>query len=172
MKRISPVFSLLLLAVTILTFSSCTKEVTETITKTDTVIIRRDSIIIRHDSIISKQDIAKLLTKKWFFQSHEIETYSGTTQTSKKVENFSSTGFFNQFNAGGAYTNFDLGGNSNGSWELVDDNLYVYDKNTVNERYYYILSISATAFINRGPYTKTNLLHRDYLATAYFKSVQ
>lgn len=169
MKLLSTVLGLCLVASTMFTSSSCTKE---TIIQKDSVIVRHDSIIIRKDSIVYRQDVLKFLPKKWFLQNHEIETYSNGIMTQKKAENFVANNFYNEFKSNGTYTNVDLGGTTTGTWSLVDDNLYVLDKNTPNERYYYILSISGSNLINRGPFTKDNRLYTNFLFTAYFKGAQ
>ena len=169
MKLLSTVLGLCLVASAMFTSSSCTKE---TIIQKDSVIVRHDSIIIRKDSIVYRQDVLKFLPKKWYLQNHEIESYSNGNLTQKKVENFVVNNFYNEFRSNGSYTNFDLGGTTNGTWSLVDDNLYVLDKNTSNERYYYILSISGSNLIIRGPFTKDNRLYTNFLFTAYFKGAQ
>jgi hypothetical protein len=165
MKLYSSISYLLLTVALSSLFSSCTKEI---ITET----VKRDSIIVRKDSIIIKQDVPKLFVKKWNLVSHEIEQYSGSIMTNKTVENFSAIGYYNEFKSNGTYTFFDRGGNITGSWELLSDNYYVLDKNTSNERYYYILSISQSNLINRGPFTKTNQLLTNILFSAYFKTAQ
>lgn len=174
MKFLSVAF----LAISIFSILSCQKEVIkETITKVDSIfvrrdsiIIRRDSIIVRRDSIIIRQDIPRLFQRRWNLLSHEIEYYTSGQFTSKKAENFVANGFYHEFRSNGTYTSFDLGGNNTGTYELLADNYYVLDKNTINERYYYILSISEKNFINRGPFDKDNRLIVGYLFTAYFKN--
>ncbi|GEM_PF-3451702 len=165
MNRISSVATVVLCAIFFLSLISCTKEIIkETVVQKDSIIVRRDSIIIK------KQDVAKFLKKKWSLQSHEIEQYAAGLLVNKNVENFVSNNFYVEFKTAGTYTSVDRGGTTNGTYELLDDNYYVLDKGTVNERYYYILTISETAFINRGPFTKTNQLLTNYLFSAYFKS--
>lgn len=164
-----PVLSLVVLFS--LSMLSCTKEVVrETIVQKDSIIIRKDSIIIRKDSIITKQDVLKLLQKKWSFLSHEIEEYNGSIVVDKRVENFSARGFFTEFHPNKSYTNLGLGGNFVGTWNLLADNYYVLDQNTSNERYYYILSISETNLIVRGPFSRNNQLVTNFLFTGYYKS--
>ena len=165
MNKISSIAIVVLCAIFSLSLVSCTKEIIkETVVQKDSIIIRRDSIIIK------KQDVVKFLKKKWSLQSHEIEQYTGSLLINKNVENFVANNFYVEFKTTGAYTSFDRGGTTNGMYELLDDNYYVLDKGTVNERYYYILTISETVFINRGPFTKTNQLLTNYLFSAYFKS--
>lgn len=165
------VLSVTLLVITTFLILSCQKEVVkETITKVDSIIVRRDSIIIRRDSIIIRQDIPRLFQRRWNLLSHEIEFFTNGQFTGKKAENFIASGFYHDFKSNGTYTSYDLGGNNTGTYELLADNYYVLDKNTSNERYYYILSISDKNFINRGPFDKDNRLLVNYLFTAYFKS--
>jgi hypothetical protein len=135
--------------------------------KKETINNIHDSIIVRHDSIIAKPDVAKLMTKKWTIISNEVETYSAGTVTKKTVSNFSGLNYNVEFKSNGTYSVVDLNGTSTGTWQLIADNLYVVDKTTVNERYYYIVSISETNLIRRGPYTKTNALYSTFLDTAF-----
>jgi len=110
------------------------------------------------------------MPRKWSLLSHEYEEYSNGSMVYKKVENFVASGFFVEYKTNGTYASFDRGGNNTGTWQLLADNYYVLDKGTVNERYYYILSISETNFINRGPFNKNNDLVASFLFTAYFKN--
>jgi hypothetical protein len=135
--------------------------------KKETVTTIRDSIVVRHDSIIVRFDVPKLITKKWTIISSENEVYSGGTLVSKTVANYSGSNFSLDFKSNATYTAVDLNGTHGGTWQLVSDNLYVLDKTTVNERYYYIISISETNLVRKGPYTKTNALFGTGLETQW-----
>lgn len=147
--------SLLLILIT----SSCQKE---------TII--KETTIQKDTTVIIKQDVTKLILKKWKFLSHEFEQYSGSTLVDKYHQNFSSLGYYLEFKTGGTYTANDSGGTYTGTWQLLSDNHYVLDKGTSDERYYYIYSISETRFINRGPYNFNNQMYRSYLFTGYFSN--
>lgn len=139
--------------------SGCTKEtiIKETTLRTDTVII-------------IKQDIAKLFPKKWTLMHHEIEQYSGGSMTSKNVVNFSGQNLYLDFKSNGSYTSNNINGTNSGTWQLLADNHFVQDINTANERYYYILSISESRLVLRGPFTKTNQPVSNFLITGFYQN--
>ncbi|MBC7901882.1 MAG: hypothetical protein H7Y27_00605 [Gemmatimonadaceae bacterium] len=142
----------------------CTKETIKEFTH-DTVIFRDTVIkIVNKDSLTI---VKNFMTKKWTFVGHELETYSGGVLISKKYETF--TGFSAEYRANGTATYVDLGGTSNGTWQLLSPSYYVVDANTAGERYYYIISISDNNLISRGPFTKTNTIYSNFLTTTYLK---
>lgn len=158
MRKLKISFGVLSFSVIVLT-ASCTKET-----------IVKETTIQKDTTVIIKQDVTKLILKKWKFLSHEFEQYSGSTLTNKYTENFSALGYYLEFKSGGTYTANDSGGTYTGTWQLLSDNHYVLDKGTSDERYYYIYSISDTRFINRGPYNFNNQMYRSYLFTGYFSN--
>ncbi len=182
MKRYLPqtfVLSIVVLSFLFSLSTSCKKEtIVKEIYHDTTVIYKHDSIIrdsiyrdsIFHDSVIIRYNVLKWMTKKWILNNHELETYSGNTLISKKQEDFNGLGYYMDFKSTGATAFFDLGGTTIGTWQLLSDNYYVLDKNTAGERYYYIMSISETNLVVRGPFNSANGLYSNILFTAYYKN--
>ncbi|WP_462219042.1 hypothetical protein [Ferruginibacter sp.] len=165
-NNFSKVFTFFCIITALLSFallsSSCKKE---TIIKE----VFHDTVIIKHDSIITRYDVLKWMPKKWTLANDELEQYSGITLTSKKQNSYNGLGFYQEYKTNGTTTFNDLGGVSNGTWELLSDNYFVLDKSTSGERYYYILSISEKNLVIRGPFSKTNGLYSNFLVTTYLK---
>jgi hypothetical protein len=125
------------------------------------------------ETIVEKttDDLAKnkaLHYGTWTFYQHEYERYSGTTELSKKVESF--TNYKVEWRRDGTYTQNRNGAIQTGTWDLVSPGVFVYDKgNAENERYYYIYHLDSNYYFRKGPFNKNGGLHRDYLATEYYR---
>jgi hypothetical protein len=145
-------FSALIAMAILSTFTTgCTKE---TVTTHDTTIVRAPSNL-------------ELIRGKWNTINHEFETYSGTVMVSKKIEYF--TGFYADLKADSTYTVKNQEGITTGKWELASANNVVFDKNTANERYFYVLFLEPKALALRGPFKKSGELKSNYLTSTYYQ---
>ena len=103
----------------------------------------------------------------WTFYQHEIESYSGTTMTGKKVEKFNYTV---EWKRDGTYIQNRNGSLQTGSWDLQSPSVFVYDKGDIeNERYYYVIRLDSNFYYRKGPFNKNGGLYTNYLAVEYYK---
>jgi len=144
-----------LIAISILSTltTGCTKETIREITH-DTTIVRAPSNL-------------ELIRGKWNTIHHEFETYSGSVMISKKLEYF--TTFYLDLKADATYSVKNQDGVTTGTWELASANNLVFDKNTANERYFYVLFLEEKALALRGPFKKTGEMKLNYLTSTYYQ---
>src|SRR5436190_1651357 len=76
---------------------------------------------------------------------YEQEIYSNGVLDSKIAGYY--TGFYFELKTDSNYVVNNQAGISTGKWELLSSNYLLLDKNTTNERYYYILYIDEKSFL-------------------------
>lgn len=123
--------------------------------------------ITRDTTIVRSPTNMELLPGKWNTINHEMEVYTNNIQTSKKVEYF--TGFYLDLSSNSNYSVKNQEGITSGKWELASANNLVFDKNTANERYFYILFVEPKTMALRGPFKKNGELKLSYLTTTYYQ---
>lgn len=114
------------------------------------------------------QDNFQLILGTWKIKSHEIENFSGNINNTKQIEVFVNSTL--TFNTDQTYASVYEGNPpTTGTWEMVNSNYYVFDKNTSAERFYYILVLDSKNLVIRGPFRSNGSLVNtlNYLFTSY-----
>ncbi len=96
-------------------------------------------------------DTQQMLIGFWHVNNYEQELYSGNTMTTKLM--VPGQGSTLTLNSDSTYlSNYQNQVFTSGVWELVSSSYIVFDKNTSNERFYHVLSLSSKNLVLKGPF--------------------
>ena len=115
---------------------------------------------------VTAATVASRLVGTWRGKYLEQENYVNNVMTGKSV--ITSTRNAIEFRKDSTYTSvFEVQAPESGTWEMVSDSYFRFDKGRLTDRYYHIITLDDKNFVYRGPFDAAGNVKFNYLITSY-----